>query len=541
MLTPQERRIASVAALESAAIERYAEGDLATSLSWMLPRAVEALGATAGVIHVWPTGTPARLHQSGLPPDAAKAFETLRPTLTAVPTEAKELSVLEVDVWPKELRAQLQAAGMGRVLLLPLSLPETKLTKTQSALLLIFHDEPPGKLLELGERVARVFRTLSVHSLIEVAKGASAQVEAVLSAAVDAVIVIDQTGRIEIVNSSTERIFGRTSAEMIGQNVSTLMPEPYRSDHDSYLDNYLRTGRAKIIGIGREARGLRKDGTDFPIDLAVGEIAPFDGRRRFLGIVRDISTRKATERQLEEARERLAHVARISTMGELASGIAHEVNQPLTAIATYANACRRILQDGRTDDPDLLEGLGQISEEARRAGEIIHRLRNLVRRRPTERKTAAINAVVSDVIRLAEVDTRQHDIRLEVQLHDPLPAVQIDAVQIQQVVLNLIRNATDAMENTEPERRIVRVRTFPTAQREIQIDVSDNGIGLPSDTAELYNPFFTTKATGIGLGLSISRSIVGNHGGRLWYSANPGGGTTFHFTLPVALGEPHEE
>jgi two-component system sensor kinase FixL len=430
---------------------------------------------------------------------------------------------------------------MIRVLVLPLSLPETELTRTLSALLLIFHNEPPGILMELGERAARVFRTLSVHSLIEVAKGASAQVEAVLSAAVDAVIVIDQTGRIELVNSSTERIFGRTAEEMIGQNVSTLMPEPYRSDHDSYLDNYLRTGRAKIIGIGREARGLRKDGTEFPLDLAVGEIAPFDGRRRFLGIVRDISTRKATERQLEEARERLAHVARISTMGELASGIAHEVNQPLTAIATYANACRRILQDGRTDDPDLIEGLAQISEEARRAGEIIHRLRDLVRRRPTERKAAAINAVVSDVIRLAGVDTRQHDVRLEVEFHDPLPAVQIDVVQIQQVVLNLIRNATDAMENTEPERRIVRVRTFPTGKREIQIDVSDNGIGLPSDTAELYNPFFTTKATGIGLGLSISRSIVGNHGGRLWYSANPGGGTTFHFTLPVALGEPHEE
>jgi two-component system sensor kinase FixL len=257
--------------------------------------------------------------------------------------------------------------------------------------------------------------------------------------------------------------------------------------------------------------------------------------------VRDITLRKRTEQQLEEARGRLAHVARISTMGEMASGIAHEVNQPLTAIATYANACRRIFQDGRTDDPDLIEGLVQISEEARRAGEIIHRLRDLVRRRPTDRQLCAINAVVADVIRLAEVDTRQHDIRLEVQLHEPLPAVQIDPVQIQQVVLNLIRNATDAMETTEPARRAVRVRTFPTPEGEIQIDVSDNGIGLPPDTTELYNPFFTTKATGIGLGLSISRSIVKNHGGRLWYSANPGGGTTFHFTVPVAFGEDHEE
>ena len=233
MVTPHEKRIANVAAFESAAIERWAEGDLATSLKWMLPRAVEALGAIAGAIHVWPTGTPARFHHHGLPPETVDAFRTLRPATPPSLTAAKESAVLEVEAWPKDLRARLHEAGMSRVLLLPLSLPETELTKTQSALLLIFHDEPAGTLLELGKRAARVFRTLSVHSLIEVAKAASAQVEAVLSAAVDAVIVIDQTGRIEIVNSSTERIFGRTSAEMIGQNVSILMPEPYRSDHDS--------------------------------------------------------------------------------------------------------------------------------------------------------------------------------------------------------------------------------------------------------------------------------------------------------------------
>lgn len=542
MVTPMERRIARTAAFESNAIERWAQGDLATSLDWMLPGAVRALDAAAAVYYASPAGGAPRFQQFGLPEYLVVPLsEALRTTPLSQGSESLELEVARLSSWPKSLRIQLDQQRMHHAIFLPLPVHVTKLAKPESVLLVIFHAEPLGTLPELAARIARVFRTVSVHAAIELARAASAEMEAILSAAVDAVIVIDQSGRIEIANSSAEKIFGRSAAEMIGQNVRILMPEPYHSDHDSYLDNYLRTGHAKIIGIGREATGLRKDGSEFPIDLAIGEVAAFDGRRRFLGIVRDISARKKTEHQLEEARERLAHVARLSTMGEMASGIAHEVNQPLTAIATYANACRRILQNGRADDPDLVEGLTQISGEARRAGEIIHRLRDMVLRRPSERRSCAINAVVLDVIRLAEVDTRQHDTRLEVQLHQVLPAVQIDPVQIQQVVLNLIRNATDAMETTESTRRLVRVRTSPARDREIQIDVSDNGIGVPSDTSELYNPFFTTKAAGIGLGLSISRSIVESHGGRLWHSDNPGGGTTFHFTLPVALGESHEE
>ncbi|MCA9727722.1 MAG: PAS domain S-box protein, partial [Candidatus Eisenbacteria bacterium] len=511
-----------------------------------LPDAVAAAEVRAGVFYVaGSTYEPSRLRHHGFPADVeaslSDAFRRLHLSGLAKDT-AVEVPIGSIDDWPEILVSELHSAGIGHVLLLPIHIHSTQPRNQHRAMLTLFHDAPPGTLLDLGRRIAGVFAaTLTIHEALEVARAATAETDAVLSAAVDAVVVIDQTGRIEIVNPSTEKIFGWTSKEMIGQNVRMLMPQPYRTDHDSYIDDYLRTGHARIIGIGREAKGIRKDGHVFPIDLAVGEIAPIGGRRRFLGIVRDISERKRTEHQLQEARERLAHVARISTMGEMASGIAHEVNQPLTAVATYANACRRILADGRTDDPDLMEGLIQISEEARRAGEIIHRLRDLVRRRPSERKACPINSVVTDVIRLAEVDTRLHDVRLDVHLHPNLPSVQVDPVQIQQVVLNLIRNATDAMETTEAERRVIEVRTLPTRGREIQVEVSDNGIGLPDNKAELYEPFFTTKTAGMGLGLSISRSIVNNHGGRLWHSTNPGGGTTFHFTLPVALGEANEE
>jgi len=247
------------------------------------------------------------------------------------------------------------------------------------------------------------------------------------------------------------------------------------------------------------------------------------------------------ESQEAELRKRLLHLTRVTTVGEMASSIAHEVNQPLTAISTYAQACRRMVESADMGREQITQVLGRITEEALRAGEIIHRLRDLVHRRESERKPWSINALILQVSPLAKVDARLHDVVLHLNLEPDLPSVVVDGVQIQQVLLNLIRNGVDALDGqTEPDPEVV-VRTRRTAPGGIRVSVSDCGCGLPDAAEEeLYQPFFTTKRDGMGMGLSVSRSIVLMHGGRLWYERNADRGTTFHFSLPTEGGTSDE-
>jgi PAS domain S-box-containing protein len=238
-----------------------------------------------------------------------------------------------------------------------------------------------------------------------------------------------------------------------------------------------------------------------------------------------------------ELRERMTHLTRVGVMGEMASSIAHEVNQPLTAIATYAQACRRLLEAGDTTSDEVQSVLGRIGEEAIRAGGIIHRLKDLVRKRESRRAECDVNALVQDIEPLAKVDARLHDVNLELEFAPDLPSVLADGVQIQQVVLNLIRNGIDATGATPRGERLVVVRTA-TGAGDVEVCVEDNGCGMPDDAEELlFQPFYTTKEKGMGMGLSISRTIVTSHGGRMWFERKPVGGTAFHFTLPV-LEEP---
>jgi C4-dicarboxylate-specific signal transduction histidine kinase len=237
----------------------------------------------------------------------------------------------------------------------------------------------------------------------------------------------------------------------------------------------------------------------------------------------------------EQFRQRMTHLTRVNTMGEMASSIAHEVSQPLTAVATYAQACRRLVASGMVEAPEVLDVLGRIGDEALRAGDIIRRLRNLVQRSPARLELCDLPALVREVEPLAAVDARLNDIKLVMRFPRRAPPVQADGIQIQQVVLNLIRNAVDAMKDQPTGRRVLEVRVGSESGGEVQVSVSDRGCGLPDvDDEQLFEPFFTTKPTGLGLGLSISRSIVAIHGGRLWYSRNPDGGTTFFFALPKA-------
>ena len=498
--------------------------------------------------------------------------------------------------------------------------------------------------------------------------GRSSQAElefrSLLDAAVDAIIVIDHRGRVEQFSLAAERIFGYRAGEVVGRNVKMLMPEPYRAEHDQYLRRYNETREARIIGIGREVRARRKDGTVFPCELAVGQVAQAVPPR-FIGFIRDITLRKQAEERLrrsetelrlaqglanlgnyvidldhsepdyyspqlhrilgiaamddamplttllrlwahpgdlekldeamtelqsaqascdveyrvvradgvtrhlhhiaqiirdaqgqplkhvgtihditerrqteDEARqmqERLTHFSRLSTMGEMAAGLAHEINQPLSAITLYAQACQRFIRSPNREDGDVMEALEQISVQALRAGEVIRRLRNFVKNREVKREPVDCNRLLDDLRTLAETDARLNNVRLRIEAEPHLPTVYADPIQLQQVVLNLVRNAIDAMEDVPETQREVVLTTRSLPEGEIEIVVADHGSGLvPEATEHLFNPFFTTKAGGTGLGLAISRSIVRAHGGRLWHTPNERTGARFHFTLPVS-------
>jgi len=489
------------------------------------------------------------------------------------------------------------------------------------------------------------------------------ELDALLDAAVDAIIVIDERGHIEKFSRAAERMFGYTEREILGQNISKLMPGDYRSRHDDYLDRYRSTGEARIIGVGREAHASRKDGSVFPCELAVGRVSD-PTHQRFVGIVRDISARKAAAEKLrrseaalqlaqqvagignyvvhldgsepdyyspqilamlnlkpdaepvspeeylnhwvhqgdvarlrsalrsvntgsdsfdieyrvilldgsirhlhhlvqvlrdesgkaikhvgtvhdvtdrrraeDEARQmqdRLTHFSRLSTMGEMAAGLAHEINQPLTAIATYAQASQRLLGQPDHDDADIAAALEQINAQALRAGEVIRRLRAFVKNREVKREPIDCARLLDDLSTLAETDARLHNVQLRIEVGEKLPLVHADPIQLQQVILNLVRNAIDAMLGIVDGEREVVLAARLTPQGEVEFSVADRGPGLaPGAVEHIFNPFFTTKATGTGLGLAISRSIVRAHAGRLWHTPNAGSGLIFHFTLPV--------
>jgi two-component system sensor kinase FixL len=357
--------------------------------------------------------------------------------------------------------------------------------------------------------------------------------KALLDATVDAIIVIDHKGYIETYNSAAEVIFGYSADEVIGKNVSLLMPEPYTSEHDNYLNNYLKTGNARIIGIGREAQGRRKDGAIFPIDLSVGEIQT-DGQPKFVGIVRDTTERKQSEEEVHQTRERLAQIGRLSTLGEMAASLAHELNQPLTAIATYTQACQRLIKSGQSDDEEILETLKKCHSQAQRAGDVIRRLRQFVRKRELGREEVSIDDIIHDLAALAEVDARNNGIPFRIDVAKGLPKISADAVQIQQVILNLIRNGIDAMVNMDRYGKGILVSVSKFEDDQVRIAVTDHGSGVTKEAEEnIFQPFFTTKSAGMGLGLAICRSIIESHGGVLSFTKNPAGGTTFYFTLPA--------
>jgi len=385
-----------------------------------------------------------------------------------------------------------------------------------------------------GEQLQRI--RLRALASTQNARAGEAHLQSILDTVPDAMIVIDARGAIHSFSAAAERLFGYRAAEVAGQNIKMLMPSPYRENHDAYMERYLRTGEKRIIGIGRVVVGERRDGSTFPMELSVGEMRS-SNQRYFTGFIRDLTERQKAESRLQELQSELVHISRLTAMGEMASTLAHELNQPLSAIANYLKGSRRLLETNPDERSTVVrDAMDKAADQALRAGEIIRRLRDFVARGESELRVESIKRLVEEASALALVGAKDRGIRVRFVFDPTIDLVLVDRVQVQQVLLNLMRNAIEAME--ESQNRELVVSAMPAKDNMVAIGVADTGHGIAPDvSAQLFQPFFTTKRHGMGVGLSISRTIVEAHGGQIGVEPNPIGGTIFRFTLRAVTKE----
>jgi two-component system sensor kinase FixL len=367
------------------------------------------------------------------------------------------------------------------------------------------------------------------------ARSREAHLQSILDTVPEAMVVIDENGMMRSFSAAAVRLFGWTADEILGQNVKMLMPSPYRDEHDQYLNRYRTTGERRIIGIGRIVVGERKDGSTFPMELAVGE-AKVGRDRFFTGFVRDLTERRVQERRLQELQSELGHVSRLTAMGEMASSLAHELNQPLSAITNYIRGSTTILASNHPDIDRVRGALERAGDQALRAGEIIKRLREFVAKGETQQTIESPAQLLEEASALALFGAREKGVRVALRCDRAVGAIVVDKVQVQQVALNLIRNAIEAMEDSERRELTIAVRTRD--RNTALFSITDTGHGISAEISErLFQPFMSTKANGMGVGLSICRTIIEAHGGRIWADPNDTGGTTFNFTIPLAERE----
>jgi PAS domain S-box-containing protein len=351
--------------------------------------------------------------------------------------------------------------------------------------------------------------------------------------AADVIITMDQNSTILFVNAAVEKILGYVPDDLIGQKITVLMPEPLRHRHVEGMRRYLETGEKRLSWSAVSFPGLHKSGREISLEIAFAESRMGD-RRVFTGIMRDITERKRVEGELQQQRDELAHMTRVSLMGELAASLAHELNQPLTAILSNAQAAQRFLSGKPSDIEEVREILHDIVEDNTRAGEVIRQMRALVKKEEFDFSSIDLSDIIQGIMSLVHSDAVLRNVRVRLDVDPDLPRVRGDKVQLQQVLLNLLLNAFDAMKDCPADERDVSLRAELDGRDMLRISVSDHGTGLTSDQLDnIFQPFFTTKREGLGMGLSISRSIVEAHGGRLWAENNADHGAIFYFTLPV--------
>jgi two-component system, LuxR family, sensor kinase FixL len=383
-----------------------------------------------------------------------------------------------------------------------------------------------------GEQILRA--QAQSREAVRSLRAREAHLESILDTVPEAMVVIDEQGSIQSFSATAEQLFGWTAAEVTGRNVKMLMPEPYRSAHDGYLERYIQTGERRIIGIGRVVVAERRDGSTFPMELAVGEMRS-GGVRYFTGFIRDLTERQVREARMQELQAELVHMSRLTSMGEMASALAHELNQPLSAIANYLKGARRLLgSDEKT--ARVAQAVDRAAEQALRAGQIIRRMRDFVARGESELHVESLSRMIHEASALALLGAKEYGVRIRYDFDRKADRVLADKVQIQQVLINLLRNAVDAMQ--DQPRRDLSVSTSRLDDDLALVVVADTGPGISPDIeAQLFQPFVTTKRSGMGVGLSISRTIVEAHGGRIWVEPNEGGGAVFRFTLQTVPEE----
>ncbi|WP_363324480.1 PAS domain S-box protein [uncultured Roseibium sp.] len=362
-----------------------------------------------------------------------------------------------------------------------------------------------------------------------------ARLASVFDTAADGIVVINERGQILAFNKACEQLFGYEAADLLGRDVSRIMPHHYASQHKQYMHNYISTGEKKIIGIGREVQAQHKDGTVFPIELSVGEAGTHFGRQ-FIGILRDLRPRKAMEDRLSKTQAQLLHMTRISALDEMGAAIAHELNQPLTAVLLYLQSVSRKANAEDSLDPLIVDVIGKAVREAERASEIIQRMRQLVEKKAPERQTIQVEDFIKTCVEMAELGSSDGYAYLQANVSKELPMLQADPVQIRQILINLLRNAREAVIDVPQKKVFLSVSRIGDT---LEFRVTDNGPGVPEELAgNLFRAFSGAKHKGVGLGLAISRSIAQNHGGDLRLENNKDGGASFVLTLPV---EPKDE
>ena len=400
--------------------------------------------------------------------------------------------------------------------------------------LIIVYAVTGGLIASMGEwvRRSRHDRSVAEHQRDQ----REDQIRAIFSTIPDSAIVIDAAGLIISFNAAAERQFGYREADVRGRNISLLMPQPYRDAHDRYLHRYQETGEKRIIGVGRLVAAQRADGSTFPIMLSVGEVRSGD-QVYFTGFIRDLTEHADAQAQLEQLHGELARLSRLNELGEMASTLAHELNQPLSAIANYVQGCIRLLQGVEAEPAPLVRSaLEEAAKQSLRAGRIIHHLRESATHGVAEMKPESLRSVIEEAAALALAGSKEKGIKAVIDYQAVGDIVFIDRVQIQQVLINLIRNAGDAMRATD--RRELTLTTRDGTDSLVAVDVADTGPGIGEDVAQqLFTPFITTKPGGMGIGLAISKRIIESHDGDISVSRNDNGGATFRFTLPLASQE----
>ncbi|MEE8496602.1 MAG: ATP-binding protein [Xanthomonadales bacterium] len=357
--------------------------------------------------------------------------------------------------------------------------------------------------------------------------------DVLMAVAADAIIIIDSKGVILRFNQAAEQIFVYTAEEVCGRNVSMLMPEPHGIRQNEYIKRYLKTGQATVIGLNRDVTGAKSDGSTFPIKLSLGEVKREDGSR-FIAIIHDLSEKRAGEAKVRQLEEQLVHADRLVILGELTAGIAHEINQPLTAIAAYADAGRQLAQRKGDTSPENIHLICErIAEQSRRVAEVVQRLRRLVRTGSISKAHHDINEIIKNTILLFEYETKKKYLKFDFYPEKGIDILYVDEIQIQQILVNLVKNGLDAISAAGQDEGRITIRVKKVG-KVVAIEVQDNGPGVAqADRHHLFESFFTTKPQGVGLGLSICKNIAAAHGGNLRYESPAEGGSRFTLTLPL--------